>query len=161
MEIKDFIKDVPDFPKPGITFKDIQPLLDDPQAFEESIVQMADMLDDFDFDYIAGLESRGFIFGTALAWITNKGFKLIRKAGKLPGDDLVSMEYGLEYGRDKIEMQKGSGKIVLVDDVYATGGTMAAGSILCDLAGYQVVDSLALMDIGIIKKHDVKCLISY
>ena len=90
-----------------------------------------------------------------------KGFKMIRKAGKLPPANLVSIEYGLEYGRDTIEIEKGFGNVVIVDDVFATGGTMTAAEMICELAGYQVVDSICLLDIGINKKHTTKCLISY
>ena len=161
MSTKDYIKDIPNFPKDGIMFKDIQPLLDDPQAFEDAIREMIDLLDNYEFDYVAGIEARGFIFATAIGWATNSGIKLIRKAGKLPNSNLISMEYGLEYGSDKIEMQEGSGKVLLVDDVLATGGTLAAGKLLCELAGYEVVDQVCLLDIGLIKNHDIKCLISY
>ena len=86
---------------------------------------------------------------------------MIRKAGKLPPIDLVTMEYGLEYGRDTIEIEKGSGNVIIVDDIFATGGTMTAASAICKLAGYDVLDTLCLVDIGINKQHDTKCLISY
>ena len=94
--------------------------------------------------------------------LSDRGTKLIRKAGKLPnGSDLNSIEYGLEYGRDTIEMKRGSGKIVLVDDIFATGGTIAAAELLAETSGYEVLDKVCLVDIGIIKNHDVKCLVSY
>ena len=159
--IKSLIKNIPDHPAPGILFRDIQPLLADAQAFEDTIQSMVDLIDINKVEYFAGIESRGFIFATAMSWICDKGLKLIRKQGKLPPKDLVSLEYGLEYGRDVIEMEKGSGKVIIVDDVYATGGTMTAAKLLCELAGYEVIDTLCLIDIGIAKKHDTKCLISY
>lgn len=159
--IKSFIKNVPDHPAPGILFRDIQPLLADAQAFEDTVQLMVDLIDINKVEYFAGIESRGFIFATAMSWICDKGLKLIRKQGKLPPKDLVSIEYGLEYGRDTIQMQKGSGKVIIVDDVYATGGTMTAAKLLCELAGYEVIDTLCLLDIGLIKQHDTKCLIYY
>jgi adenine phosphoribosyltransferase len=163
MDFKSYIKEVPNFPKEGINFKDIQPLLEDPQAFEDAIQGMTDLIDTNSVDYFVGIESRGFIFATAMAWICNRGFKMIRKAGKLPDTEssLFRVEYDLEYGSDAIEMQGGWGNVIIVDDVYATGGTMKAAEHLATFAGYQVIDSLCLLDIGIIKEHTTKCLISY
>jgi adenine phosphoribosyltransferase len=161
MEIKSYIKEVPDFPKKGINYKDIQPLLADEQAFFDALYDLGELVDIEKIDYFVGIESRGFIFASALAAMNMKGFKMVRKAGKLPSEDLISMEYGLEYGRDTLEMQKGSGNVVIVDDVFATGGTMKAARLICDLAGYNVVDTISLIDIGLIQNHDTKCLISY
>ena len=161
MEIKSYIKEVPDFPKKGINYKDIQPLLADEQAFFDALYDMGELVDIEKVDYFVGIESRGFIFASALAAMNMKGFKMLRKAGKLPTGDLISMEYGLEYGRDTLEMEKGSGNVVIVDDVFATGGTMKAARLICDLAGYNVVDTVSLIDIGLIQNHDTKCLISY
>tara|TARA_E500000318_G_scaffold95595_1_gene95458 strand:+ start:959 stop:1459 length:501 start_codon:yes stop_codon:yes gene_type:complete len=163
-EIKKFIKEVPDFPTKGIFFKDIQPLLQNARAFEDAINGMVDLLqiDLSKIDYVVGIESRGFIFGTAMAWITNSGFKMIRKPGKLPNkENLVSFKYDLEYGSDTIEIERGEGNVIIVDDVFATGGTMQAAKEICVEAGYQVLDLLCLIDIGLIKNHSVKCLISY
>lgn len=161
MELKSYIKEVPDFPKKGINYKDIQPLLADEQAFFDALYDMGELVNLEKVDYFVGIESRGFIFASALAAMNMKGFKMVRKAGKLPTGDLVSMEYGLEYGRDTLEMEKGSGNVVIVDDVFATGGTMKAARLICDLAGYNVVDTISLIDIGLIQNHDTKCLISY
>ena len=161
MDYKQFIDDVPNHPKEGILYRDIQPLLAASSVFENACNDMLDLVDFHLTDYYVGIESRGFIFSTALAWAGNRGNLLIRKAGKLPPVDLVTIEYGLEYGRDTIQMKKGSGKVILVDDVYATGGTMTAAKSLCELAGYEVIDTLCLLDIGIVKKHNTKCLISY
>ena len=160
MDLKSYIKEVPDFPKKGINYKDIQPLLEDDQAFFEALYQMGELVDLTNVDYFVGIESRGFIFASALAAMNMKGFKMIRKKGKLPPGDLITLEYGLEYGRDIIEMEEGIGNVVIVDDVFATGGTMAAASLVAETAGYQVVDEICLLDIGITKR-DVKCVISY
>jgi adenine phosphoribosyltransferase len=163
MAIKDFIKDIPNYPKQGILFRDIQPLLQDSVAFYDAIYAMGELIDMEKVDYFVGIESRGFIFAAALAAINLKGFKMIRKAGKLPdrGASLCRTEYDLEYGSDVIEMESGWGNVVLVDDVYATGGTMKAAEELATFAGYQVIDSICLLDIGIVKDHKIKCLISY
>jgi adenine phosphoribosyltransferase len=160
MDLKSYIREVPDFPKIGINYKDIQPLLEDEQAFFEALYQMGELVDLTKVDYFVGIESRGFIFASALAAMNMKGFKMIRKRGKLPPGDLITLEYGLEYGRDIIEMEEGIGNVVIVDDVFATGGTMAAASLVAETAGYQVVDEICLLDIGITKR-DVKCVISY
>jgi len=159
--LKDYIREVPDFPKKGINYKDIQPLLADDNAFFDALYDLGELVDIEKVDYFVGIESRGFIFASALAAMNMKGFKMIRKTGKLPPANLVSIEYGLEYGRDTIEIEKGFGNVVIVDDVFATGGTMTAAEMICELAGYQVVDSICLLDIGINKKHTTKCLISY
>ncbi len=160
MDLKSYIKEVPDFPKKGINYKDIQPLLEDDQAFFEALYQMGELVDLTNVDYFVGIESRGFIFASALAAMNMKGFKMIRKKGKLPPGDLITLEYGLEYGRDIIEMEEGIGNVVIVDDVFATGGTMTAASLVAETAGYQVVDEICLLDIGITKRG-IKCVISY
>lgn len=161
--LKTFIKDIPDFPAQGVLFRDIQPLLADSEAFYDAIYEMGELIDMEKVDYFVGVESRGFIFASALASINFKGFKMIRKAGKLPDVEkaLHRVEYDLEYGSAAIEMESGWGNVVVVDDVLATGGTIRAAEKLCTNAGYQVVDSLCLLDIGLIKNHDIKCLISY
>lgn len=161
MDLKKFIKDVPDFPKKGILYRDIQPLLENQDAFFDAILGMAEMVEIP--QYWVGIESRGFIFASALSMQYGGGVKLIRKAGKLPDrvEPLHSVEYELEYGKDVIEMKGGWGDVIIVDDVLATGGTIRAAERLCTNAGYQVVDTLCLLDVGLIKKHDIKCLISY
>jgi adenine phosphoribosyltransferase len=161
MDLKKFITNVPDFPKQGVMFRDIQPLLADPEVFEHAIVELGHLLPTFDFDYVVGIESRGFIIGQALAWSINKGFKMIRKEGKLPPYGLSTVSYKLEYGESVMQMQKGKGRVIIVDDVLATGGTFKASELLCRVSGYEIVDRVALIDIGLIKNHDVKCLISY
>lgn len=127
--VERFIRDVPDFPKEGIVFKDITPLLQSPEGLRESIEGLAGLVDPHSYDLICGIESRGFIFGTALALHLNKGFIPIRKPGKLPWKK-ASQSYELEYGTDTIEIhldaaQKGQ-RLLMVDDLLATGGTMEA-----------------------------------
>lgn len=161
MDFKNYIKDIPNFPVKGILFRDIQPLLEDKDAFFESIFFLGQKIDLNKVDYFVGIESRGFIFASALSTTFLRGMKLIRKKGKLPPNDLSSISYKLEYGFDEIEMKTGKGNVVIVDDVYATGGTMKAAETLCKNAGYNVIDKLCLIDIGIVKDHDVKCLITY
>jgi adenine phosphoribosyltransferase len=148
-DLKRAIRDVPDFPKPGILFRDIAPLLRD--HFDATIQALDALLTDEEWaevDALAGVESRGFILGAALAMRRRKGFVLIRKKGKLP-PPVVDVAYDLEYGSGVLEIQRGSGRVVLVDDVLATGGTMAAAAELCDLAGYQLKALLALIDLHI------------
>lgn len=163
MNLKSYIKDIPDFPVEGILFRDIQPLLADSEAFYDAIYAMGEFIDMEKVDYFVGVESRGFIFAAALASINRKGFKMIRKAGKLPDVEkaLNRVEYDLEYGSAAIEMESGWGNIVIVDDVLATGGTLKAAERLATNSGYQVIDSICLLDIGLIKNHNIKCLISY
>ena len=159
--LEKFIKEVPDFPKKGIIYKDIQPLLADQEAFFDALYEMGQLIDVEKVDYFVGIESRGFIFASALAAMNLKGFKMIRKAGKLPNKkNLVSFQYDLEYGSDTIEMEKGKGNVIIVDDVYATGGTMQAAKELCVEAGYNVLDTVCLLDIGLVKDHDTKVLLN-
>jgi adenine phosphoribosyltransferase len=139
---------VPDFPKPGILFSDISPLLK--SHFTESIDAMSGLFSAEEWDNIdclAGIESRGFIFAAALAYKHNKGFIKVRKPGKLPNVH-ASIEYGLEYGSDKLEMQKGDGsRVVLLDDLIATGGSMGAAAELCEQVGYKVTGMACLIDL--------------
>ena len=159
-QIKNLIKDVPDFPKKGITFKDIQPLLEDPISFLHAVTSLGKLTKKTP-DYWVGIESRGFIFSTALAMKYKAGIKLIRKSGKLP-PPIVSKSYDLEYGSDVIEIYKGKGTVVIVDDIYATGGTMNAAVELCELAGYTVIDKLTLIDLTFLHETtNVKSLIQY
>lgn len=158
---KKYIEDIPDFPKQGIVYRDIQPLLSNPIAFSCAITDLCRFPNLDEVDYFVGVESRGFLFAAALAHKTLKGLKMIRKAGKLPNSNVNSIQYDLEYGSAEIEIKPGEGNIVLVDDVYATGGTLEAAEELCKISGYKVVDKICLVDIGIKEIHDVKCLIHY
>jgi adenine phosphoribosyltransferase len=165
MDYKEYIDKIPNFPIEGITYRDIQPLLANHTVFMDAIKDMGNLLEGKIPDYWIALESRGFLFASALSMLFGGGVRLIRKKGKLGNNKLMSVNYGLEYGKDSFEMaylpQFDLGKVVIVDDVYATGGTMSAAQGLCEKLGYEVSDKLCLMDIGIVKDHDVKCLISY
>jgi adenine phosphoribosyltransferase len=131
--LKKLIRDIPDFPKPGILFRDITPLLADPSGLALSVELMANPFRGKNIDLVVGAESRGFIFGTAVACCLSAGFSLVRKRGKLPHKK-VSMSYDLEYGQDVLEMHADAiakdQRVLVVDDVLATGGTMKA---CCDL----------------------------
>ena len=153
MDLSAFLRDVPDFPKPGILFKDITPLLGDPKALSASIDQMAAMGWD-DIDRIVGIESRGFIFGVPLAIHMGLGFTPVRKPGKLPYKT-HSEEYTLEYGTDTLEIhQDGVHKderILVVDDLLATGGTMAATCRLVESAGGHVVGCATIIELAFLE----------
>jgi len=151
-----FIVDVPDFPKPGILFRDITPLLR--SHFREAVEALDGLWSEREWseaDAVAGVESRGFILAAALAERRGKGFVPVRKKGKLP-PPVVEREYGLEYGSGVLEMQRGGGRLILVDDVLATGGTLAASATLATDAGFRVLHSGVLIDLGIAK--DFRCL---
>lgn len=150
MNLLDYLPGVPDFPKPGILFRDISPLLSDPTAFKEAIRQLELLTQDLKFTHILGIESRGFIFGSALAHQLHKGFVLARKPNKLP---LASHResYGLEYGNDSLELQQSSlppgAQLLLIDDVLATGGTLVAANKLVKKAGFEVCAAITLLEI--------------
>jgi adenine phosphoribosyltransferase len=151
MEFAKLIRDVPDFPKKGIVFKDITPLLGDPKGLRASIDALAERLSGLKIDRIAGIESRGFLFGMPLADRLGLGFIPIRKPNKLPYRTR-SHEYDLEYGKDTIEvhedaLEKGD-KVVVVDDLLATGGTMGAACSLLEAIGGEVVACLVLVELG-------------
>jgi adenine phosphoribosyltransferase len=152
-ELKRAIRDVPDFPTPGVLFRDIAPLL------REHFAATIDALDALlsveqwqQIDAVAGIESRGFILGAALAARRGKGFVLVRKKGKLP-PPVVDVSYSLEYGSGVLEMQRGSGGVLLVDDVLATGGTLTASAELCERAGYQVRVLAVLINLNIVANY--------
>ncbi len=127
--LESFIRDVPNFPKPGIVFKDMTPLLADPAALALAVELMANPFRSHEVDLVLGAESRGFIFGTAIAQALSAGFVPVRKPGKLPRD-VRGVDYALEYGTDRLEMHadavRPGQRVLLVDDLLATGGTMAA-----------------------------------
>jgi len=142
-----YVRDVPDFPKPGIMFRDISPLLRD--HFGETITEMGRLFSTqewSDIDLIGGIESRGFILAAGLAAVHHKGFVKIRKKGKLPGP-VAMRHYGLEYGEDALEMQYGSGRMLIIDDVLATGGTLAAAAELARESGHTVCGFACLIDL--------------
>ena len=150
MNLLDYLPGVPDFPKPGVLFRDISPLLANPTAFKEAIRQLDEIAQQFDYTHILGIESRGFIFGSALAHHADKGLALARKPNKLP---LASHReaYGLEYGNDALEIQQSTlpkgARVLLLDDVLATGGTLVAADRLTRSAGFEVVGAVTLLEI--------------
>ena len=150
MDLKAFIRPVPDFPKPGILFRDITPLLAEPAALAASIDQLAAPWRNARIDAIAAVEARGFLFATPLALTLGVGVIPVRKPGKLPADTLEH-EYDLEYGRDRLQMHRGvltpGARVLVVDDVLATGGTAAACMRLIEAAGGEVVGAAFLIEI--------------
>ncbi|CAA6815503.1 MAG: Adenine phosphoribosyltransferase (EC [uncultured Campylobacterales bacterium] len=152
------LKDVPNFPKPGITFKDITPLLSDKKAFKQAIEIFYEEYKDKNIDYIIGIESRGFILGAALALQLNVGFVPIRKVGKLPAEK-ISCKYELEYGYDELEMHKHSFEIqnpnvVLIDDLIATGGSANASISLINKLGVNELYTAFLVNLTFLKGTD-------
>ncbi len=154
MDFKVLIRDVPDFPKPGILFKDITPLLADPRAFKGCIDHFADRYRDKEIDKIVGIEARGFIFAGALAYALDTGVVPIRKPGKLPYLT-INETYELEYGTDAMEIHqdavKPGEKIILFDDLLATGGTLAAAARLVEKLGGNIVEIATLIELTFLK----------
>ena len=170
MDLKDKIRNIKDFPQEGILFRDITTLLEDAQGLHEAIKMIEKELEGIDFDYVAGTESRGFIFGTPVAYNMNKGFIPVRKAGKLPGRT-ISKSYDLEYGKATIEIHedalKKGDKVVFIDDLIATGGTARAACELMEEAGAKVVKSVFLIELEDLKgreelkKYNVSSIVKY
>lgn len=154
MDLKEKIRNIPDFPKQGILFRDITTLLKDAEALKTVIDELADRYRTVPIDSIAGIESRGFILGSVLAYKLEKGFIPIRKPGKLPAE-VISAEYSLEYGTDRIEMHidavSQGDRVLLVDDLLATGGTMQAACELIERAGGQVAECCFLIELAELK----------
>ena len=148
---KKFIKEYPNFPINGVNFKDISPLLADQQMFLEVIVDMGRRVRNP--DYWIGIDSRGYLFSSALATQFGGGVICARKEGKTPGE-FVSKTYDLEYGTATLELQPGEGEVVIVDDVLATGGTLQATHDLAEGAGYKVVGNLVLVDLNYVPRVD-------
>ena len=150
------VRDVPDFPKPGIVFKDIAPLIADPSAFRALVDDIAGRYSGR-VDVVAGIEARGFIFGAPVALALGLGFVPIRKAGKLPGDTIAST-YSLEYGSAEVEVQSDAfapgARVLLIDDVLATGGTAAAACELIERAGAEVTALEFVIEIGFLDGHE-------
>lgn len=169
-EVEKYIKSIPDFPKPGIIFRDVTSVTENPEGMKLAIDEMDKLLDGVDYDVIAGAESRGFIFGAPLAYKNNKGLVLVRKKGKLPRET-VEMSYDLEYGQATIEIHRDSikpgEKVVLVDDLIATGGTIEAAAKLIESLGGIVVKMVFLIELTDLKgrerlsKYDVASVVQF
>jgi adenine phosphoribosyltransferase len=157
MDLKKIIRDVPDFPKKGIIFKDITTLLKDRDAFRYAIDKMIERYKGEDISLIVGIESRGFIFGPLLAYHLNAGFIPVRKPGKLPSDT-VTESYDLEYGKDAVEIHKDAinpgDKVLIVDDLLATGGTSYATAKMIEKCEGTVVGFAFLIELGFLKGRD-------
>tara|TARA_Y100001968_G_scaffold208139_1_gene191290 strand:+ start:1053 stop:1571 length:519 start_codon:yes stop_codon:yes gene_type:complete len=168
---KNYIKEIKDFPKEGIVFKDINPIYKDPKIWNEFMLPLQEQISTMKPDYIAGIESRGFIIASALAFKLEVGFIPIRKQNKLPGE-VIGINYKLEYGEDRLEIQQNSiekeSKIVVIDDILATGGTAFAAGELIRKAGADLIGYLFLVELtalGGVKKLDsnlfVKSILKY
>ena len=168
--VKDYIRTIPDFPEEGIMFRDVTSVLQDAEGLQLAIDEMKKCLENVECDVIAGAESRGFIFGMPLAYLLKKPFVLVRKAGKLPCET-VAKTYDLEYGTATIEIHKDAilpgQKVVLIDDLIATGGTMKAAAELVEELGGEVVKILFLLELKglngreVLKGYDVESVVSY
>ena len=169
-KLEEYVRSIPDFPEKGIIFRDVTSVLQDADGLHLAIDSMQELLKDVDFDVVVGAESRGFVFGTPIAYNLHKPFVLVRKKGKLPCET-ISKEYDLEYGSAVIEMHKDSikpgQKVVLVDDLIATGGTIQAAAELVESLGGEVVKIIFLMELAGLKgretlaKYDVASVICY
>lgn len=168
--IADYIRTIPDFPKPGIMFRDITTILQDPDGLNLAISKLEESLEGVDYDIVVGPESRGFIFGVPVAYAQHKGFVPVRKKGKLPAET-ISTTYDLEYGTATIEIHKDAirpgQKVVIVDDLIATGGTTEAIIRLIEELGGEVVKILFVLELkGLegrkkLAGYDVDALVSY
>lgn len=149
--MEDYVRSIPDFPEPGIIFRDVTSVLADADGLHMAIDKMQALIEDIDCDVIVGLESRGFIFGMPIAYNLHKPFVLVRKKGKLPCET-IEKTYDLEYGQATVEIHKDSikpgDKVVIVDDLIATGGTVKAGAELVEELGGEVVKMIFLMELA-------------
>ena len=169
-KIEEYVRSIPDFPEPGIIFRDVTSILQDADGLKLAIDSMQDCLKDVDVDVIAGTESRGFIFGMPIAYNLHKPFVPVRKKGKLPCET-VSASYDLEYGKAEIEIHKDAikpgQKVVIIDDLIATGGTVEAAAKLIEQLGGEVVKIVFLMELaGLegrkkLEKYNVASVIRY
>jgi adenine phosphoribosyltransferase len=147
LNLREYVSDVPNFPKPGVMFRDISPLLR--SHFSDAVAQLAALYTNEEWaqiDYLAGIEARGFLMAAGMAVLKNKGLVTVRKQGKLPGR-VLAQSYGLEYRTDILEMQYGQGCVLVVDDVLATGGTLAAAADLVQKTGHTVVGFACLINL--------------
>ena len=158
MNLKDHIRSVPDFPKPGILFYDISTLLADPDAWQVAMGRLAKIVSRHQPDILVGIESRGFLVAAPLALKLGLGFSMVRKQGKLPGET-VSFEYELEYGTDVVEIQadaiEAGQRVVLLDDLLATGGTLSAAQNLIQNVGGNVVGAACIIELSFLNGRDM------
>ena len=169
-KLEDYVVTIPDFPEPGIMFRDITSVIQDPDGLKLAVDSLVELLKDTEYDVVVGPESRGFIFGVPVAYLTGKGFVPVRKKGKLPRQT-VSQKYDLEYGQAEVEMHKDAikpgQKVVIVDDLIATGGSAEAAAKLVEKLGGQIVRMVFVMELAGLegrKKlagYDVQSLIVY
>ena len=169
-KLEEYVVSIPDYPEKGIIFRDVTSILEDPEGLQLSIRELQDKLEGMDFNIVIGPESRGFIFGTPVAYAMGKAFVPARKPGKLPRET-VSMEYALEYGTGTIELHRDSikpgQKVVIIDDLIATGGTVEAIAKLVEELGGEVVKICFVMELAGLKgrdklqKYDVDSAIIY
>lgn len=156
-KMEDYVRSIPDFPEPGIIFRDVTSVLQDPEGLKMAVDSMIRLLDGTDFDVVAGTESRGFMFGMPIAYQLGKAFIPVRKKGKLPCET-ISAEYALEYGTAEIEIHRDAvrpgQRVVLVDDLIATGGTMEASIRLIEQLGGQVSKVIFLMELAGLKGRE-------
>jgi len=157
MDLKNYIREVPDFPKPGIGFKDISPLLADGPAFRFAVNELASHFKQGEINKLVGIESRGFLVGAPLAYAMNVGIALVRKPGKLPGS-VERIQYELEYGTDALEIHQDAiepgTKVLIVDDVLATGGTMSATAQLVRKLGGVIAGFAFLLELDALKGRE-------
>ena len=168
--VRQLLRDIPDFPKPGIVFKDITPVLQNPEAFAEIIDHLAQRYADAGLSQIVGIESRGFIFASALALKMRKGLVLIRKPGKLPADTF-SATYALEYGEDEVHIHKDAlstqDRVVILDDLLATGGTLGASASVVGQTGASIHELAVLIELDFLgareklSEYSIHSLLNY
>ena len=169
-KLEEYVVTIPDFPEPGIMFRDITSVIQDPEGLKLAVDGLADLVKDIDFDLVVGPESRGFIFGVPVAYLRGKGFIPVRKKGKLPRET-VSQKYDLEYGQAEVEMHKDAiqpgQKVVIVDDLIATGGSAEAAAKLVEQLGGKIVRMVFVMELAGLEgrkklaKYPVDSLIIY
>lgn len=169
-KLEEYVRTIPDFPEEGIMFRDITTVIQDPDGLKLAIDSINSMLDGVDYDVVVGPESRGFIFGTPVAYANHKAFVPVRKKGKLPCET-IEATYNLEYGTATVEMHKDSikpgQKVVIVDDLIATGGTIQAIAGLIEQLGGEVVKIIFIIELAglegrkLLSKYDVESVITY
>ena len=169
-KLEEYVVTIPDFPEPGIMFRDITSVIQDPEGLKLAVDGLADLVKDIDFDLVVGPESRGFIFGVPVAYLRGKGFIPVRKKGKLPRET-VSQKYDLEYGQAEVEMHRDAiqpgQRVVIVDDLIATGGSAEAAAKLVEQLGGKIVRMVFVMELAGLEgrkklaDYDVQSLIVY